>query len=105
MKAANGTLVKAIIETCYLTKEEIVKASEVSVEGCAQFVKTSTGFGSYGAKAEDVALMVKSINGKTNVKASGGSHDRCWCGTHRLRRWRRNHEKLRKIIVARRLLF
>ena len=72
VKAANGTLVKVIVETCYLTPEEITKTSELSVLGGAQFVKTSTGFGTYGARAEDVKLMVAAVNGKAKVKASGG---------------------------------
>ena len=72
VKAANGTLVKVIIETCYLTPEEIVKTSELSVLGGAQFVKTSTGFGTYGARVEDVKLMVDAVKGKAKVKASGG---------------------------------
>lgn len=69
--AARGTLVKVIIETCYLTREEIAKTSELAVLGGAQFVKTSTGFGPHGARAEDVRLMVQSVGGKAKVKASG----------------------------------
>ena len=72
VKAANGTLVKVIIETCYLTPEEIAKTSELSVLGGAQFVKTSTGFGTYGARVEDVKIMVNTVKGKAKVKASGG---------------------------------
>ncbi len=64
--------VKVIIETCYLTDEEKVKACELSVAAGAAFVKTSTGFGTGGATVEDVALMKKTVNGKALVKASGG---------------------------------
>jgi len=54
LKKANGRTVKVIIETCYLTSKEIALASKLVVEAGAQFVKTSTGFGSGGAKIEDV---------------------------------------------------
>lgn len=70
--AANGTLVKVIIETCLLTDEEKVKACELSVEAGADFVKTSTGFSTGGATAEDVALMRKTVGPTVGVKASGG---------------------------------
>lgn len=70
--AANGTLVKVIIETCYLTDEEKVKACELSVKAGADFVKTSTGFGTGGATVEDIALMRKTVGPDLGVKASGG---------------------------------
>lgn len=70
--AANGTLVKVIIETSLLTDEEKVKACELSVEAGADFVKTSTGFSTGGATAEDVALMRKTVGPEVGVKASGG---------------------------------
>lgn len=70
--AANGTLVKVIIETCLLTDDEKVKACELSVSAGADFVKTSTGFSTAGAKAEDVALMRKTVGPNIGVKASGG---------------------------------
>ena len=70
--AANGTLVKVIIESCLLTDEEKVKACELSVEAGADFVKTSTGFSTGGATAEDIALMRKTVGPDLGVKASGG---------------------------------
>ncbi|MCP1145336.1 deoxyribose-phosphate aldolase [Lysinibacillus endophyticus] len=70
--AANGTLVKVIIETSLLTDEEKVKACELSVEAGADFVKTSTGFSTGGATVEDVALMRKTVGPTIGVKASGG---------------------------------
>ncbi|WP_162151076.1 deoxyribose-phosphate aldolase [Haploplasma modicum] len=70
--AASGRTVKVIIETCYLTKEEIVKASNLVVEAGAQFVKTSTGFGTGGANVEDVKLMKDTVKENALVKASGG---------------------------------
>lgn len=70
--AANGTLVKVIIETSLLTDDEKVKACELAVEAGADFVKTSTGFSTGGATSEDVALMRKTVGPDIGVKASGG---------------------------------
>lgn len=72
VEAANGTLVKVIIETCLLTDEEKVKACELAVEAGVDFVKTSTGFSTGGATPEDVALMRKTVGPDLGVKASGG---------------------------------
>ncbi|MDD3171323.1 MAG: deoxyribose-phosphate aldolase [Bacilli bacterium] len=72
VRSAHGNLVKVIIETCYLSdfeKVEVCKA--ISLAG-AQFVKTSTGFGSGGAVVSDVKLMRESILAEMSVKASGG---------------------------------
>lgn len=69
---AEGRTVKVIIETCYLTKEEIVRASKIAVAAGATFVKTSTGFGPSGAKVEDVKLMKDTVGDQAFVKASGG---------------------------------
>lgn len=73
--AANGTLVKVIIETCYLTDEEKVLACKAAAKAGADFVKTSTGFGTGGATPADVALMRSSIPDSMKVKASGGVHN------------------------------
>ncbi len=70
--AANGTLVKVIIETCLLTDEEKVKACELSVKAGADYVKTSTGFSTGGATVKDVELMKKTVGENAKVKASGG---------------------------------
>ena len=70
--AAKGTLVKVIIETCYLTDEEKISACTAAEKAGADFVKTSTGFGSGGATAHDVELMKKTIPTSMKVKASGG---------------------------------
>ena len=76
VKAACGdALLKVILETCLLTKEEIVKACELSVEAGADFVKTSTGCSTGGATAEDIALMRKTVGPDIGVKASGGVRD------------------------------
>lgn len=70
--AANGTLVKVIIETSLLSAEEKEKACELAVQAGAHFVKTSTGFSTGGATVEDVALMRKTVGMNVGVKASGG---------------------------------
>lgn len=72
VEAANGTLVKVIIETCLLTDEEKVKACELAVEAGVDYVKTSTGFSTGGATTTDVALMRKTVGPDLGVKASGG---------------------------------
>lgn len=74
-EACDGKLLKVILETCLLTKEEIIKASEISAAAGADYVKTSTGFSKGGATAEDVALMRKTVGDKLGVKASGGIRD------------------------------
>ena len=71
--AARGkALTKVIIETCLLTDEEKVKACTVSKLAGADFVKTSTGFSTGGATAEDVRLMRQTVGAEMGVKASGG---------------------------------
>lgn len=70
--AAGNTTVKVIIETCYLTDAEKVKACEAAAKAGAKFVKTSTGFGTGGATADDVRLMKKAVGDRLKVKASGG---------------------------------
>ena len=68
-----GALLKVILETCLLTKDEIAKACEASVRARADYVKTSTGFNKGGATAEDIALMARTVAPKRlGVKASGG---------------------------------
>lgn len=72
VKEACGELtLKVILETCYLTKEEIRLAAEACIKANADFVKTSTGFGTGGALVEDVKIM-KEVAKERQVKASGG---------------------------------
>lgn len=73
--AAQGRLVKVIFETGYLSAQEIRLAGELSLAAGANFFKTSTGFGSRGASAEDVSLLVDIAQGRVGVKASGGIRD------------------------------
>lgn len=78
-KAARGTgrtvAVKVILETCLLTDEEKAAGAKAAVDGGADFVKTSTGFGSAGATAADVALLRRVVGPRIGVKAAGGIRD------------------------------
>ena len=68
----DGKLLKVIIETCLLTKDEIVAMCDVVNKSNAEYIKTSTGFSTNGATFEDVELMVKHMTGDKLVKAAGG---------------------------------
>ena len=72
VEAAAGVVTKVIIETCYLTDEEKVTACQLAQKAGADFVKTSTGFGTGGATAHDVELMKNTVGSSMKVKASGG---------------------------------
>lgn len=63
---------KVILETCLLSVEEKLRASELAIAAGADFIKTSTGFSTGGANPEDVALMRGVAGGRCGVKASGG---------------------------------
>lgn len=65
-------VLKVILETCYLTRKEIVLACELAVKANADFVKTSTGFGIEGATLKNIELMKQAVDGKAKIKASGG---------------------------------
>lgn len=67
-----NTILKVILETCYLTDSEIIQASEISINNGADFIKTSTGFGTAGATLHHVKLMKQITGNKAKVKASGG---------------------------------
>ena len=75
-EAIGDNVLKVIIEICYLTDEEKVKACELSLVAKADFVKTSTGFGTGGATYEDVKLMKSVVGDNAKVKASGGVRDK-----------------------------
>ncbi len=70
--SAEGKILKVIIETCYLTSDEIIKMTEICNETFVNFIKTSTGFGTSGAKEEDVKLMNEHKMDYLEIKASGG---------------------------------
>jgi deoxyribose-phosphate aldolase len=67
-----GAIVKVILETCLLTFEEKLRASELALAAGADFIKTSTGFSSGGATVDDIALMRGVVGTRAGVKASGG---------------------------------
>lgn len=71
-EAIGKNVLKVIIETCYLNEEQKMLACELSLNANADFVKTSTGFGTAGATFEDVILMKKMVGDNAEVKASGG---------------------------------
>lgn len=75
-KTIGNKVLKVILETCYLTDEKIIKACKLAVEAKADFVKTSTGFGSGGATPQAVKLMKQTVGNNAKVKASGGIKDR-----------------------------
>lgn len=69
---AAGAIVKVILETCLLSFEEKLRASEIAVAAGADFIKTSTGFSTGGATADDISLMRGVAGDRAGVKASGG---------------------------------
>ena len=68
----HGVISKVILETCYLTDEQKVRSCELAVKAGVDFVKTSTGFGTGGATAADIALMRRAVGPDMGVKAAGG---------------------------------
>lgn len=75
-KEAGNHILKVILETCYLDEAEKKLACKICVDAGADFVKTSTGFGSGGATIEDIKLMKNAVKGDAKIKASGGIRDR-----------------------------
>ena len=69
---SKGALVKVIFETCYLNEEQKIKLCQICSEVEADYVKTSTGFGTNGATLEDIELMKKHVSNGVKIKASGG---------------------------------
>ena len=74
--AAQGMILKVIIETCLLTEAEKIRCCEMVTEAGADYIKTSTGFGAAGAQLEDIALFRKHIGGNVKIKAAGGIRTR-----------------------------
>ena len=72
---ARGAILKVILETCYLTDEQKVACCRLAEEAGADFVKTSTGYGSKGCTIDDLKLMRASVSGHVRVKGSGGIRD------------------------------
>ena len=75
-KMIGDKVLKVIIETCYLDDEEKRQACQIAAKAGADYVKTSTGFGSGGATIDDVKLMMEEVGDRLKVKASGGIKDR-----------------------------
>ena len=71
-EACGDKLLKVIIETCYLTEEEKIELCKIVTEVKADYIKTSTGFGSAGATLEDIKLFKKHIGPDVKIKAAGG---------------------------------
>ena len=75
-KAAAGHILKVIVETCYLTGDEKIRLCEIVTRTGADYIKTSTGFGSAGAVLEDVRLFKAHIGPEVKIKAAGGIRTR-----------------------------
>ena len=75
VKAADGACVKVILETGFLTDDQIIEACKISKNAGAHFVKTSTGFGPMGAFYDHIVLMRQTVGPEFGVKASGGIRD------------------------------
>ncbi|MEG0898535.1 MAG: deoxyribose-phosphate aldolase [Oscillospiraceae bacterium] len=71
-RAVSPEILKVIIETCFLTEEEKIKMCEIVTNAEADFIKTSTGFGTNGATLEDIKLFAKHIGPNVKIKAAGG---------------------------------
>jgi deoxyribose-phosphate aldolase len=76
VKAAQGAVVKVILETAFLNPAQVAEASRISCSAGAHFVKTSTGFASRGASIEDIRIMRQVVGPHLGVKASGGIQNR-----------------------------
>jgi deoxyribose-phosphate aldolase len=70
-----GVLVKVILESAFLTLDQVAEACQLAEQAGADFVKTSTGFGPGGATSEVVEVMLRTVGGRLGVKASGGIRD------------------------------
>ena len=71
-EATEGYILKVIIETCYLTEEEKIRMCGIVTEAKADYIKTSTGFGTAGATIEDVKLFKEYVGPEVKIKAAGG---------------------------------
>lgn len=75
-EATKGKILKVIIETCYLTEEEKIKMCEIVTRTKADYIKTSTGFGTAGATIDDIKLFKSHIGPDVKMKAAGGIRTR-----------------------------
>ena len=74
--ACAGKILKVIVETCYLTEDEKIRVCGLVTEGGADYIKTSTGFGTAGADLADIALFKAHIGKNVKIKAAGGIRTR-----------------------------
>ncbi|MFH1540828.1 MAG: deoxyribose-phosphate aldolase [Elusimicrobiota bacterium] len=74
--ATRGKILKVILETLYLTKDEIIKVSQMSKDAGADFIKTSTGFGPSGATIKDIQIIRRAVGLSMGIKAAGGIRTR-----------------------------
>lgn len=72
VRISRGRVCKAIIETCYFDKDELVKLCKICLKAKVDYIKTSTGFGTGGASPEVVSLISNTVLNKCKIKASGG---------------------------------
>jgi deoxyribose-phosphate aldolase len=75
-KACAGKILKVIVETCYLSEDEKIRVCKLVTDGGADYIKTSTGFGTAGAVLEDIALFKAHIGQNVKIKAAGGIRTR-----------------------------
>ena len=74
--ACAGKILKVIVETCYLNEDEKIRVCKLVTEGGADYIKTSTGFGTAGAELADIALFKQHIGADVKIKAAGGIRTR-----------------------------
>lgn len=75
-QAAGSHILKVIIETCYLTEEEKIRLCKIVTRAGADYIKTSTGFGTAGATLEDIRIFRENVGSKVKIKAAGGIRTR-----------------------------
>lgn len=71
-ETAGSRILKVIVETCYLTRDEKIRLCEIVTKAGADYIKTSTGFGTAGATMEDILLFKEHIGSSVKIKAAGG---------------------------------
>ena len=75
-ETAGSRILKVIVETCYLTRDEKIRLCEIVTKAGADYIKTSTGFGTAGAAMEDILLFKEHIGSSVKIKAAGGIRTR-----------------------------
>lgn len=75
-ETAGSRILKVIVETCYLTRDEKIRLCEIVTKAGADYIKTSTGFGTAGATMEDILLFKEHIGSLVKIKAAGGIRTR-----------------------------